>query len=590
MIYCINPYCTHRENDNSSTVCQGCGASLLIKRRYQLLKPLRPLDIGGYTEVFEVLDTKNKTHKVLKVWKERGSRFLHLFRQEATILEQLYHEGIPRLYEDFSIKPNSDHYPFDEPLNCLVIEKIEGETLSQWLERETRLTSLKKALDWLKQLVDIIGYLHENKCFHRDIKPDNIMIRYRQGKEQLILIDFGTIREINEDYYAKLSLNELTVTVSAGYTAPEQLQGKSLPQSDFYALGCTFIHLLTGIHPLELSHNLDTNEFNWSIPNHFGISPINSFIIKIIINFLTHNDYSKRPDNIGMIKEILAKPTEYALYHFITKVIPWSKIRLFSLISIAITLPSTFLFLSVEIKRLEEQGVEYLKEGSYLQAKEVLEQAKRYSYYTRQNNDNIYNNLGLAYDLLGEKGKSVENYQIALELNPKNQATKYNLGVLAEDAGQVDQALGKYEALARENPFSFYGINALNAQARLYILHKRNYQRAYELAEQGLSNLEELSRKEGKSDNYQYLEYTFYKNLGWAKLQEGDYQQAKKYLLQSLEGKVKRTESYCLLAQTEESLGQEAKKYWENCLKGENTTPEVLGWKLEAERRSRQNP
>ena len=58
---------------------------------------------------------------------------------------------------------------------------------------------------------------------------------------------------------------ELLVSVigTPGYAAPEQIKGAALPQSDFYGLGRTLIHLLTGKHPQELPKNTETGEISW---------------------------------------------------------------------------------------------------------------------------------------------------------------------------------------------------------------------------------------------------------------------------------------------------------------------------------------
>ncbi|MHC5719069.1 MAG: serine/threonine protein kinase, partial [Nostoc sp.] len=128
-------------------------------------------------------------------------------------------------------------------LRCFVMDKVEGEDLQNWLDHHQYLTSHKTALDWLKQLTQILQFVHENEFFHRDIKPSNIMLR-PDGK--LILIDFGTARNL---WQTIVNGKSVTVIHSVGYSAPEQLEGHAVLQSDFYALGRTFIHLITGIDP-----------------------------------------------------------------------------------------------------------------------------------------------------------------------------------------------------------------------------------------------------------------------------------------------------------------------------------------------------
>jgi WD40 repeat protein len=69
---------------------------------------------------------------------------------------------------------------------------------------------------------------------------------------ELVLIDFGTAREETQTYHQKVKGQQVTGITSAGYTPNEQQHGQAVIQSDFHALGRTFVHLLTGKHPLEI--------------------------------------------------------------------------------------------------------------------------------------------------------------------------------------------------------------------------------------------------------------------------------------------------------------------------------------------------
>ncbi|MFN5964803.1 MAG: protein kinase, partial [Pseudanabaena sp.] len=80
---------------------------------------------------------------------------------------------------------------------------------------------------------------------------------------QLALIDFGTAREATFTYLAKIGgVGGVTQISSAGYTASEQERGFAIPQSDFYSLGMTFIHLVTGTYPLDM-HDPMTDIYHW---------------------------------------------------------------------------------------------------------------------------------------------------------------------------------------------------------------------------------------------------------------------------------------------------------------------------------------
>jgi CHASE2 domain-containing sensor protein len=253
MSYCINPWCFERQNSDELEFCQSCGTSLTINERYRILRPLRKLNNCHHTEIFEIDNLG--TIKVLKVLTSDRRQLIHLFEQEANILKQLHHLGIPRVDTCFTFTLKDS----GKELHCLVMEKVPGQNLAQWLE-QNGILSEELALDWLLQLTQFLQYLHQAEILHRDIKPSNIMLR---PDGQLVLIDFGTARQITNTYVDKLEQGDLTRIYTSGYTAPEQIKGQAICRSDFFALGRTFVHLLTGIHPDQLLEDSQTKELIW---------------------------------------------------------------------------------------------------------------------------------------------------------------------------------------------------------------------------------------------------------------------------------------------------------------------------------------
>lgn len=253
MIYCINPNCLERPNPDQCEFCQGCGCDLIINERYRIVKPLRKLDLHHYIEVFEV-DNLGTT-KVLKVLTSQRRRLVDLFHQEAHILEKLGHLNVPAMENHFTYFPPGS----DQKLHCLVMEKVPGDDLEKWLEKNGVLSETL-AINWLSQLSELLRQIHQEKILHRDIKPSNIMLR-SDGK--LVLIDFGTARQISSTYVEKVANADLTRVYTSGYTAPEQIRGQAVYKSDFFALGCTFVHLLTGVHPENLAKNPDNAHLIW---------------------------------------------------------------------------------------------------------------------------------------------------------------------------------------------------------------------------------------------------------------------------------------------------------------------------------------
>lgn len=310
MIYCINPKCPQPLNPNNCLFCQSCGSSLLLDGRYRALKILGQ---GGFGKTFEVDDSG--TAKVLKVLINDNPIAIALFQREAEVLSYLRHPGIPRVEPDgyFTFFPRRSKVA----LHCLVMEKIAGLNLEEWLRQSRdRPMGQELAIAWLKQLVQILHEIHQQHYFHRDIKPSNIMLRSphvaliaqrgetnkddadrfdltrRTSGDRLVLIDFGAVREVTETYKLKLEGNNVTEVISPGFTPQEQAEGNAVPQSDFFALGRTFVYLLTGTHPIKFTQHVATNRLIWREQ-----APQVSPSVAGLIDYLMAPLPGKRPQN-----------------------------------------------------------------------------------------------------------------------------------------------------------------------------------------------------------------------------------------------------------------------------------------------------
>ncbi|MDJ0589791.1 MAG: serine/threonine-protein kinase [Pleurocapsa sp. MO_226.B13] len=254
MSLCINPQCQKPNNSDTTIFCQSCGSELLLDGRYRVLGELGH---GGFGTTYEIIDVDSHPW-VLKVLTDNHPKYVELFQQEAEVLKILNHSGIPKIDLDGYFL----YFPRDkqEPLHCLVMEKIEGLNLYQYIQqRGNRPIKPKRALRWLAELSLILEQVHNQSFFHRDIKPANIMLR---ANGSLVLIDFGTVREIDKSYLKKQAAGEITGVVTQGYTPIEQMRGKAVLQSDFYALGGTMIYLLTTKNPSHF-YNFSTHKFYW---------------------------------------------------------------------------------------------------------------------------------------------------------------------------------------------------------------------------------------------------------------------------------------------------------------------------------------
>ncbi len=175
-----------------------------------------------------------------------------LFDREAETLERLgKHEQIPRLLAYF--EEDGEFY--------LVQEYIPGHSLSEELSLGRQLPEAR-VVDILKELLEILTFVHGERVIHRDIKPSNVI--RRQTDRLLVLIDFGAVKDQYSKLAAEDTSNNLTIGIGTqGYMAPEQAAGKPQHNSDIYAVGMIGIQALTGLPPSQLRPDSLTGEIRW---------------------------------------------------------------------------------------------------------------------------------------------------------------------------------------------------------------------------------------------------------------------------------------------------------------------------------------
>ncbi len=252
MSYCLNPRCRKPHNPSDAKFCITCGSRLLLGDRYRALKPLSQ---GGIGRTFLAVDERETTQPncIIKQFSPHNqgtkdpTKATELFRQEVMRLQALgQHPQIPELLAYFTPETQGKA----AIASALVQRLIAGESLAQELEAEGAFNE-SEIRELLAELLPILQFIHDNQVIHRDINPNNIIRRSRDG--QLVLVDFGAAKFTSKTALARTG----TVVGSAAYTAPEQLRGKAVPSSDLYSLGVTCIHLLTHIHPFDLFSNLE---------------------------------------------------------------------------------------------------------------------------------------------------------------------------------------------------------------------------------------------------------------------------------------------------------------------------------------------
>ncbi|MBP5975379.1 protein kinase [Brasilonema sp. CT11] len=230
----------------------------LLNNRYQVLQVL---GAGGFGETFLAEDTHMPSRRrcVIKQLKpvinnpQTYQVIQNRFEREAATLEYLG-EGSDQIPKLFGYFPETGQF-------YLVQEWIQGETLAHVVKSQGALgeTTVRQIL---LSLLSVLDYVHSKGIIHRDIKPDNIIIRSSDGKP--VLIDFGAVKEtirsvVSPGGYPVQSL----IIGTPGYMPNEQAVGRPVYASDIYSLGMTAIYLLTGKYPSELQTDPQTGQVTW---------------------------------------------------------------------------------------------------------------------------------------------------------------------------------------------------------------------------------------------------------------------------------------------------------------------------------------
>ncbi len=196
---------------------------------------IRLLGRGGFAEVYLGEHRHLATQAAIKVlFAYLGSQSdVENFRREAQTIARLIHPHIVRVL-DFDVEQGE---PF------LVMEYAPHGSLRTHHPRGVPLP-LPLILSYVQQVANALQYAHERKLIHRDVKPDNMLLR-EDGS--VVLSDFGIVTIAHST--SSRSIEAMAGT--AAYMAPEQMQGEPRPASDQYALAVTIYEWITGRPPFQ---------------------------------------------------------------------------------------------------------------------------------------------------------------------------------------------------------------------------------------------------------------------------------------------------------------------------------------------------
>ncbi len=207
---------------------------MIIDNTYQIT---REIGSGGMGVVYLAYHLRLQKYVVMKKIKNSLAD-ISMLRNEVDVLKSLHHPYLPQVY---------DFIEYDSYLYT-IIDYIDGYDFNYYIKCGY-VFSESQIIKWLRQLCEVLSYLHSHNILHTDIKPGNIIIT---AGGDICLIDFG------------ISLNNTDVIkgLSKNYSSPEQYRNfmylkygtgeysKLDERTDIYSLGATFYHIITGVQPV----------------------------------------------------------------------------------------------------------------------------------------------------------------------------------------------------------------------------------------------------------------------------------------------------------------------------------------------------
>ncbi|UCE05690.1 MAG: protein kinase [bacterium] len=224
----------HGEITNTGKVSKLYGWVLqpgtLLKKKYKIIKMIGK---GGFGATYLARD--KSMFDQLRAIKEIPRQYCD--EKEDEFLTFLDHPAIPKLYERFNFR--KFHYS--------VMEFIEGESLEEKVKLRSKGLAEAEVLKLTEQLLAVLKYIHSQNVVHRDLKPDNVLIR---KDNKISLIDFG----IAKKFHTGFGTRHLARAASSFYSSPEQYRaGKGYTdfQSDIYSTGAILYFISTGVEPSD---------------------------------------------------------------------------------------------------------------------------------------------------------------------------------------------------------------------------------------------------------------------------------------------------------------------------------------------------
>jgi serine/threonine-protein kinase len=252
----------------------------------------RELGKGGMGAVYEAIHVSLGTRVAIKTMLPIFAELPEIerrFRREARALSMLSHPNVVRVIdfgEDVSPTARTAY---------LVMEYLEGRSLSDWVLESPGLLSMRHVVDVMTMILDGLEAAHALGIIHRDLKPDNVFITHEAGRRVAKIVDFG-LAHVDDERDAGPTLTQRdTVAGTPQYMSPEQCRSLRVgPASDVYATGCILTFLLQKAPPFDAASPVETMARHMfssppSLTRPAGAEPVPAALERLRLDMLAKN-------------------------------------------------------------------------------------------------------------------------------------------------------------------------------------------------------------------------------------------------------------------------------------------------------------